>query len=377
MRRTERAIARVAGRLWDTSSTTVLSPGSADLLNSHGDAFSNFCNRNGISALVLRALQSTGQEDCLSPAVRELVRRDAIRSTGRNMGLLADLAELATAIGKAGLTPVALKGAALIGRIYDDPALRPITDLDLLVDRAEAGGIRESLVSLSYTQTPAYPNLFCRGATVIDLHEDVVGSFRISGRAGAIDLPTGALLRSSVPLDQYAPLRRLDPLDEILVLSYHLVKHGFGRLIWLVDLARCLDALGDARGPGRLAIRAQEAGMAPLLEFSLAVLRERLAWEGNREMARNFPRRPIRTLDRYLLSISARPDAPQILEPVLLARNISNAGLRWRYLLEAAFPRPTVMRQVVGGLSTRPRFASILARTAQLAWMGSRALTHR
>jgi hypothetical protein len=377
MKSFDRDMAPVAGRLCLGEALARIAPGDLDLIGQAGKAFIDFCRPNGISALALRALKLAGQEACMTPRARELLRCDAIRSAGRNIGLLADLAELAAAFGKAGLAPVALKGPALIGRIYDDPALRPITDLDLLVDRAEPGGIRDSLVDLGYTQTAAYANLYCRGATVIDLHEDVAGSARISGRAGAIDLPTCGLLRLSVPLDRYATLRRLAPLDEILVLSYHLVKHGFGRLIWLVDLARCLDALGDTHGPGRLAIRAQEAGMAPLLAFSLAVLRERLGWEDNREMARVFPRRPIRPLDRYLLNISGRPDAPQILEPVLLAGNIDNTGLRWRYLLETAFPRPTVMRQVVGGRSTRPRFASILARTAQLAWMGSRALTHR
>jgi hypothetical protein len=66
----------------------------------------------------------------------------------------AEIPQVLRALGKAGIEALILKGADVRHRLYDDPAVRPMADLDLLIPRSklrEAGNI---LLQLNYLPLP-------------------------------------------------------------------------------------------------------------------------------------------------------------------------------------------------------------------------------
>lgn len=178
----------------------------------------------------------------------------------RNRALLAELAEISSAAAAAGIDVVPLKGADLAARVYPSPALRPMSDVDLLVRAEHLDRMRALLQSRGYED-------FSMSMSYVDDERLDRGSFehRWQGSrdgvgiliefraepmepsvcrladldpalAGALREHTAAMWSRLVPTPA-GP--RLSAGDLFLHVATHLAaKHGEFRLIWLHDLAR-------------------------------------------------------------------------------------------------------------------------------------------
>ena len=75
----------------------------------------------------------------------------------RNRQLLAELEELALLLNSAGIEPVLLKGAAyLVAGVYDDPAARLLSDIDLLIPREQSRQAYDLIVRAGYEPCTSY-----------------------------------------------------------------------------------------------------------------------------------------------------------------------------------------------------------------------------
>lgn len=86
---------------------------------------------HGVAPLIYKGLQKAGLQ--APEAANQLLKAAYYTSLGRAALLEAELSRLQGAFTQAGLAWLPLKGAALAWQVYPDPALRPMTDLDLLV----------------------------------------------------------------------------------------------------------------------------------------------------------------------------------------------------------------------------------------------------
>lgn len=113
-----------------------------------------------------------------------------------------------------------LKGAFLAYWIYDDPALRPVGDLDLLCQEQDWGGVKEVMRSLGYAQKPQTP-----GDEFFTLH------------------PPG-FIRGTLPtVEVHTSLRGLWRGDELLSRSCEAERDAvFFQTLGFVDLVRYLIA---------------------------------------------------------------------------------------------------------------------------------------
>ncbi len=143
------------------------------------------------------------------------------------------LAELLAAFGRAGIDVMPLKGAWLSETVYDDPARRSMSDLDVLVRKRDLDACHATLLDLgyraagtvvqtdylkdrAYTHT-AYP-------CPVEVHWDIV-PFR-GNTFWAVD--TTALWERSVSTTLLShPVRSLNTDDQLLHLTLHILLHGF------------------------------------------------------------------------------------------------------------------------------------------------------
>lgn len=125
-----------------------------------------------------------GTEAAIPEGLRARWRMRYRASAMRALVLRAELHEVAALLEAAGLVPIALKGAWLAWHAYPDPALRPMTDIDLLLtpDTVIAG--YELLQAHGYRLTAApemalpdlvrfdkhLPELTAPRGTIIELH---------------------------------------------------------------------------------------------------------------------------------------------------------------------------------------------------------------
>jgi hypothetical protein len=155
---------------------------------------------------------------------------------------LQSLRRLLEALAGHGVQPIVLKGAALLELLYPDPGARLLTDVDLLVARAELGVVHATMDRLGFGPVPGMDRQHRQDAqgVLVDLHH----VFRIFEGRNLAELTV------THPPGPFGgpPWRAFEPHAMLVHLSAHLHGHrgdtGF-MLRWLVDIGLAIRAWGD------------------------------------------------------------------------------------------------------------------------------------
>jgi hypothetical protein len=184
--------------------------------------------------------------DSLPPEALASVRNSFKRNCKVELALTTELARLLEAFDRAGIKTMPFKGPALASFLYDAPAMRVMSDLDLLVSERDVIPTFELLAANGYhCPSLGHGTRFFADAR----HRTVVGSEGrvqvdihwglIHARLGNLD--AAAFSSRSVPISVAGrPAFTFCPEDLLLFLCVHGLKHAWGGLGWLVDLARLL-----------------------------------------------------------------------------------------------------------------------------------------
>jgi hypothetical protein len=167
-------------------------------------------------------------------------------SLQRNLLLMRELDTVLRSLAGAGVTPILLKGAALVRAVYDDAGLRPMNDLDLLLREGDVPAALRQLAGLGYATDEPFSYFgevaaHKQGALTadIDLHWNLIGLPHYLAR-----VPAGWAWQTARPADAGgAPARVLGPEAQILHLCAHLALQHRNqplRLLWLHDVAEAL-----------------------------------------------------------------------------------------------------------------------------------------
>ena len=170
-----------------------------------------------------------------------------------NRRMQAVFQEVVGALGAADIPVMALKGLALARRYYPDVALRPMTDMDMLVRQEDVPRAIAALRRLGfraadgmgspsgfYSFTSAVVAYARPRSLSIEMHWELFGRtvYRQS-------LPAAQVWDRALEITIFdQSVRYLRPRDELWYLCIHAaVEHRLERLIWLVDIAELVDAL--------------------------------------------------------------------------------------------------------------------------------------
>jgi hypothetical protein len=217
---------------------------------------------HGVLLLVHRSLLAIGVEapDFFLDAVHRL-RISAERLAENLEHLLAEFAER-------GIEVIPLKGPVLAQALYGDTSLRSSTDLDLLVRRRDFAGAEAILLDWGFVaRRPSdYDRGFLRDRLAVELHHKIASPRYCQFNVDEI------WSRSSLDRFRSQPIRVMCDDDLVLYLCAHGLKHGYSRLIWILDVARALRGR-DQRGCEELMRRARRSGLAPWLLVGCEVVR--------------------------------------------------------------------------------------------------------
>jgi hypothetical protein len=145
------------------------------------------------------------------------------------------------ALEEAGVQSIALKGPALAARLYPEPWMRPSSDLDMLVRRAELAKALETLEGLGFKLDRKIAEVGSQAGhhvcvvgerTLVELHFTTAGRFRFVSR-----LDVDALFERATRTELGgSSVSVLEPVDELIHLCSHAFDHAFQGLKWLLDL---------------------------------------------------------------------------------------------------------------------------------------------
>lgn len=339
-----------------------LSNAACQLNGAEWERLAVLAGEQGMQGLVLEHMAAAG----LLPVMPEHVSQSLLAAYRaawiRNRRLRGQQAHIIQALSACSIEVMPIKGVVLAERCYGELALRPITDLDFLVHRADVPAIGRVLVGLGYQalygehdphefyglvyHTIAY---YGGDGVLIELHWELASLPAYLPRLRVDDLWSRSIAI------QFAgqPVRVLAPADELRYLCFHYAaQHQLARLIWLVDIAelvRTLTAewewpdfvdqtimLGLAtpvavaleRTQSLLGVHLSSGILADLWQAA-AARREVSAWSS----ASAAFRRPDSLLRYVLVQPSAR-------ERLMLLRALATrAGRRWRRQAGAVLSR--------------------------------------
>jgi hypothetical protein len=232
--------------------------------------------REGVAGLVHRALEGDPAGALVPKRVRAALRQIAREQAAAHAWQEAALAEVLDAFARGGLSPVLLRGHALVASLYrNDGSLRPQLDHDLLVPRRAMTDARKALRRLGFEHGVESPDVFHRDDVTVDLHHDPYDRSRVPSRGRIIRADARGVLRRAVETRVAGrPALQPGPCDRVLLLSTHLIKHSFDRLIRMVDIAECWrQTPPDAAEVEALARR---EGTADAVYYALTATRARL-----------------------------------------------------------------------------------------------------
>jgi putative nucleotidyltransferase-like protein len=229
---------------------------------------------HGIAALLRRRLQWRGPElfdGFLAHQYDHSLRREA--------RVDALLARVDSSTRAAGVSIVALKGAALRDLQLYAPGERPMGDLDLLARAAEISALRQVLNGLGYQElyrTRRHVTFSTAPPAMPHGHGEHIGN--------PLTIEVHTRVAEPLPVSYCDITNRLAPLQETpginpyrnhAALLAHLLLHAAGnmrahalRLVQLVDIARLLPRLSDADWNGLLEIEGERVphwALPPLL----------------------------------------------------------------------------------------------------------------
>jgi hypothetical protein len=165
-------------------------PATADellgLSSADWDRILALASEHKVMPLLHHRLKALGADHGIPPHVVQRLREAYWDSAGTNIRLYHRLAKVLAALQGGGILVIALKGAHLAPIVYGNVALRPMTDVDLLIGRRDLVRAGERLLEMGYAASiPSWreaadaasqhlPPFTKPGAPWIELHQTIV-----------------------------------------------------------------------------------------------------------------------------------------------------------------------------------------------------------
>ena len=240
---------------------------------------------HGIAPLLLSLLKRLPEKDSMPDWVFSQLQADAMYNAARVLRLRAALTEILTSLDRNGVRVVVLKGAGLAALVYGNPVLRPSEDIDLLCRERDFEQVHRGLASIGYQtdEGPTLPHRHSREETYFERHfYHPDGLVHVELHVDSIKLGVKPSHSESIwnrarPIEVgRASTLALAPHDQVLMLSVHLHRHGFNRLIWFKDIDLVVRNYRDELDWESLVAEAKAEGAASSLWYTFRLLRKML-----------------------------------------------------------------------------------------------------
>lgn len=153
----------------------------------------------------------------------------------RNRRIPPAAVEMSNFLAEAGILCVVTRGISLLYRAYGDEGLRPMSDIDMLVPRNQAGSVVSRFSSAGrYPFTKSKNQVVCEvGGCQIEIHWHIIKR-KFSGSIDFSEL----LAEPETLSTEWGELKVLSPENELIgVISHHFLHHDMDRLQKVVDVA--------------------------------------------------------------------------------------------------------------------------------------------
>ena len=302
--------------------------------------------QNGVGGLLYRNLEKADSLQRLGSEHNQRLQSIYYQTARLNLKLIHDLKAVLKRLNQENLNVVLLQGITLLDSVYEDIGLRPMKDIDLWVLPDDFDKFVHSLESLEYEKEEFYPSTYVKGQTAIDINTHILWADRVKARGLLLNKKQENIFNNAVRIefdDQTALC--LNPCDQVLYLSLHVIKHHAERLIWLLDIKSLIESWTAADWTA-LIERASELGLQKTGAQIIYLLDLLLGCQPPADIRPALQTIRLSRAEKAALGLRRTRDSlPDWCQIVLLP---AGKGLRKRaaFIFETLFPRPEILRQV-------------------------------
>jgi len=203
-------------------------------------------SRHGLVPFIFKTVKPYYPDPHIQIHFQDKMRRVYYQSAARNMRLFRQLGKVLKKFSIAGIPAIVLKGAHLAGYVYDNIALRPMYDIDLLIMEEDLGSVHRLLIKDGYSNAkegnPSYSKHLApyekKDHIPLEIH------FHIADPPLAERIDLSALWkRSEKRFLEQAEISIYCPEDLFLYLCLHTcIQHVFNNgLIACIDVAQIIE----------------------------------------------------------------------------------------------------------------------------------------
>jgi hypothetical protein len=280
-----------------------------------------------------------------------------------NLACLGFLEKLEAILARERLPVLTLKGASLLQRHYPKMGLRPMEDLDLLVRPEHRSRFAQILTALGFEANRRRSDRFQGRWLTVDLHLHPLHTERIDNRKALLPEGIQPIWQNSEPWAAgFDWVRRPADVDNLLLLSLHLLKHYYSRLIWLEDIRRMVHRCPE-EFPNRLLQRAEALRCIKPMAYSLYVLETLYPKFACANPWVHAWVRAVSPIEKAILLLCIADKPLALAAPILEVLAIRGLRARRRLALETLFPKRSVRQAEFGAI-----------RPGQRAWFVPRRL---
>lgn len=302
--------------------------------------------KEGLAGFLYRTLLKAELLETLQPSDKQRLYNTYYLTIRHNLKLIHALNELLELLTPRNMRVVLMQGISLLQDVYRDIGLRPMNDMDIWVLPNQYADLVDCLLCKGFERNSIYPDTFCRGEVVLDIHTHILWAERIKSRDLLINLDQEEIFGNAhlVNVENAAALC-LNPADQFLYLSLHALKHNMERLIWLVDLRNLVDKWKPADWKVLIA-RAEALGQKMQLFYMLFVLAKIFNFELPSEFSPYLSDWKPNFFERRALGRRIQGGSLSTTTQLYLISAGRNLRERVSFVKETLFPRPKILRQV-------------------------------
>ncbi|MBI2486990.1 MAG: nucleotidyltransferase family protein [Deltaproteobacteria bacterium] len=254
---------------------------------------------HGITPLLYHSLKGIEESKLIPQIVMDQLKTDHHRNIGKNMHFYAELSGILKAFRENRIKVIVLKGGALAQTVYGNIALRPMSDIDLLIKTEDLSHAEKIMSDLGYLFEGNKPLEWYRENHfhLSYFHPEKTILVEIHWHIGRASHPSQIAITDTGFIERWWERTRtveisgmktllLCPDDLLVHLSLHFIKHRFisggfkgpftsrGALIQLCDIFQILKHYKNEFNWARLQREAEEYGITSLISSTLYLLRE-------------------------------------------------------------------------------------------------------
>jgi len=307
----------------------------------------------GLAGVLLDALRAAG---CEPPgASLPVLEAHAEHVAEANAYRISRAARVLARLQAGGVPFMLLKGAALIGRVYERPGRRAMTDIDVLIRVQDARRVDELLAAAGCVPGPGlvrddfYPRFYHEREYFTPDHPPVkldVHARPFRPLRYVCTVPPEALWEAPERV-AFGPLRVAvpGPEDMLVHLAVHHACHGCTELRWAWDVRLWLQRYADRIDPARVAGKCRRWGVSLAMRRSLQHVRGLFGPGAEDNLIKALP--PGRHLAEKLVLDQAPHDLRRPLRGLVVHTLCApGLGLRLGYLGAVLFPGRRHMGQL-------------------------------